>query len=94
MKLVPASDHIATQSQRAALAGLSRRCAWWSGQALEARPEASFTDLISARHVDYSGDVSDRSHVLLNRDSWPRPLLTASMNVTAHEWERVVEVLF
>ena len=28
-KLVPASDHIETRSQRAALAGLSRRCAWW-----------------------------------------------------------------
>ena len=37
-KLVPASDHIETRSQRAALAGLSRRCAWWTAQALQARP--------------------------------------------------------
>ena len=57
LKLVPAGDHIETQSQRAALAGLSRRYAWWPGQPLEARAEASVTDLISARHVDYSGDA-------------------------------------
>ncbi|CAE7765025.1 unnamed protein product [Symbiodinium sp. CCMP2592] len=132
-QLVPASVHIETRSQRVALAGLSRRCAWWTGQPLQARPEVPLSELISARHVDYSGDavlkalplrleelapglpedgvagsldalanaddvvgrwLGDPTHVLLNPESWPRPLPSASMNVTPHEWERIVEVLY
>ncbi|CAE7825917.1 unnamed protein product [Symbiodinium sp. CCMP2592] len=133
VKLVPASDHVETQSQRVALAGLSRRCAWWSNRALQPRPETSFEDVIRSRQVDYTGDavlkalplrleelapglpedgvagsldalaiadgdvarwLRDPSQALLSPESWPRPVPTASMNVTPHEWERIVSVLF
>ena len=56
-KLVPASGHIETLSQRAALAGLSRRCTWWSNQPLQARPAVELSDIIRSRQIDYTGDA-------------------------------------
>ena len=48
---------------------------------------AGSLDALATADVDVGDWLRDPSHVLLNPDSWPRPL-------PPHEWERIAEVLF